>query len=175
MAAVPAGSSSVTDAHRQLGAGRVARCAVITLSDSRRPEEDASGRYLCEAISAAGHELAAYRLIRDEPEALLAAIAAVAAAGAELVVCTGGTGVAPRDCTVDTLQAVWDRPLPGFGELFRQLSYADIGPAAMLSRAEAGLRGKLPIFALPGSPAAVALAWERLIAPEIGHLLGLLG
>lgn len=174
MAAVPAGSPASL-AHRQQGAGRVARCAVITLSDSRRPEEDASGCYLREAIAAAGHDLVAYRLVRDEPEELLAAIDAVAAAGAELVVCTGGTGIAPRDRTVETLQAVWDRRLPGFGELFRQLSYADIGPAAMLSRAEAGLRGKLPIFALPGSPSAVALAWDKLIAPEIGHLLGLLG
>lgn len=165
---------SVQEHRRQAGAREVA-CAVVTLSDSRREAEDASGAYLRQAIVAADHRLSGYRLIRDEPAHLIAALEALVAQGAEVILCTGGTGIAPRDRTVDTLQGLWDRRLPGFGELFRQLSFAEIGTAAMLSRADAGLWGPVAIFALPGSSAAVRLAWERLIAPELGHLVSLLG
>lgn len=160
--------------HRSRASSCIVRCAVVTLSDSRSEADDRSGAYLREAVLAAGHRLASYRLIRDEPDQLRTAIEALERLQAQVILCSGGTGIAPRDRTVDTLQGLWERQLPGFGELFRQLSFAEIGPAAMLSRAEAGLLRSMVIFALPGSTPAVRLAWERLIAPELAHLVSLM-
>ena len=166
-------TDSVGD-HRSRATGHMVSCAVVTLSDSRGEADDRSGAYLREAVHAAGHRLAGYRLIRDEPDQLRAAIDALERLRAQVILCSGGTGIAPRDRTVDTLRDLWERQLPGFGELFRQLSFAEIGPAAMLSRADAGLLRHMVIFALPGSTPAVRLAWERLIAPELAHLVSLL-
>ena len=144
--------------------------AVVTVSDSRTPETDTNGIWLREAIEAAGHAAAGYRVIRDEPDEVAAALDEMVAGGARIVVFNGGTGIAPRDTTYDVLDARIEKPLPGFGELFRMLSWEQVGAAAMLSRATAGVyRGRV-VFSLPGSPAAVRLAWERLIAPEIRHL-----
>jgi molybdopterin adenylyltransferase len=157
--------------HRLAEAGRgPVGIAVVTVSDSRTAETDDNGRWLRDAIARAGHRAAGYRLIRDEPVEVTAALEEMAGGEARIVVFNGGTGIAPRDTTYDVLAGMIEKPLPGFGELFRMLSWEQVGAAAMLSRATAGVyRGRV-VFSLPGSPAAVRLAWERLIAPEIGHL-----
>ena len=147
------------------------RFGVITASDTRGESEDGSGRLLRESIAAAGHVLASYAIVRDEPEAILAALSAAAAAGAEAIVINGGTGVATRDRTYEAVTGLLEKQLDGFGELFRMLSFAEIGSAAMLSRAVAGVWDGRVVFSVPGSRAAVELAWTRLIAPEAGHLL----
>lgn len=152
-------------------APRQVRLAVITASDTRGEAEDESGRFLREAAAAAGHALACYRVVKDEPEAIRAALAEAAAAGAEAVVVNGGTGIALRDRTYEAVTALLEKRLDGFGELFRMLSFAEIGSAAMLSRAVAGTWGGRVVFSVPGSLPAVRLAWERLIAPEVGHAL----
>lgn len=147
------------------------RLGVITASDTRGEAEDESGRFLREAAAAAGHEVAFYRVVRDEPSALGAALDAAAEAGAEVVVVDGGTGIAGRDRTYEAVAGRLEKRLDGFGELFRMLSFAEIGSAAMLSRAVAGTWDGRVVFSVPGSLPAVRLAWERLIGPELGHLV----
>ena len=144
--------------------------AVVTVSDSRTAETDVNGAFLRERIEAAGHRLAAYALVPDEPERIAAVLEELAAGEARVILFNGGTGIAPRDTTFDVLSRHLQKEIPGFGELFRMLSFAEVGAAAMLSRATAGVyRGRV-VFSMPGSPAAVRLAWERLIAPELEHL-----
>jgi molybdenum cofactor biosynthesis protein B len=151
------------------------RCVVCTISDSKTPETDASGRLLREGLVAAGHEIVAYRLVRDEPAEIQGVLdAACADPRVQAVLFTGGTGIAARDQSFEAIEARLEKRLPGFGELFRMLSYQEIGPAAMLSRAQAGVCGGRAVFSLPGSPAACRLALERLIVPELPHLVGLL-
>ena len=144
----------------------------MTVSDTRTPDTDVNGRYLRERIEAAGDRVHSTSLIRDEPsevEALLDELAA--APDVEAILFTGGTGVSGRDRTYDVLSRKLEKSLPGFGEIFRVLSYEQVGAAAMMSRATAGVyRGKA-VFSTPGSPAAVRLAWEKLIEPELRHLL----
>lgn len=161
--------------HRSDATRISAPCAVVTLSDSRSEDSDLSGRYLRGALVHEGHRLLGYRLIADEPAELRAAADALIDDGAKVLLCTGGTGFGPRDGTIDTLEALWERRIPGFGELFRMLSFAQIGSAAMLSRAAAGIYRGAVIFALPGSPRAVELAWTALIEPELRHLIHVLG
>jgi molybdenum cofactor biosynthesis protein B len=164
-------SSPAADQHHAL-AGRhgPVPVAVVTVSDSRTPETDTNGIWLRDAIAAAGHVEAGYRLIRDEPDQVAGALEEMVKGTARVVVFNGGTGIAPRDTTYDVLSRKLEKPLPGFGELFRMLSWEQVGAAAMLSRATAGVyRGRV-VFSLPGSPAAVRLAWEKLIAPELRHL-----
>ncbi len=144
---------------------------VVTASDTRGEAEDESGAYLRAQIGAAGHALVGYRIVKDEPAQLRAALDEAAAAGAEAVVVNGGTGIAGRDRTYEAVAGVLEKRIDGFGELFRMLSYQEIGSAAMLSRAVAGTSGGRVIFSVPGSRAAVRLAWEKLIAPEAGHVL----
>jgi molybdenum cofactor biosynthesis protein B len=156
--------------HRRAGPARV-RLFVITASDTRGEAEDASGAFLRGAAAAAGHELAGYRIVKDDVAALRAAVDEAVRAGAEAIVVNGGTGIAARDRTYEAVAAVIEKRLDGFGELFRMLSFQEIGSAAMLSRAVAGVFGGRAIFSVPGSEAAVRLAWERLIAPELGHVL----
>jgi molybdenum cofactor biosynthesis protein B len=141
--------------------------AVVTVSDSRTPETDTNGTWLREQIEAAGHVAADYLLIRDEPTEVARALDE---SRARVVIFNGGTGIAPRDTTFDVLSRRIERPIPGFGELFRMLSWEQVGAAAMLSRATAGVVGGRVVFSLPGSHAAVRLAWERLIAPELRHI-----
>jgi molybdenum cofactor biosynthesis protein B len=144
---------------------------VITVSDTRSLADDTGGALVCELLEAAGHRVALRELVTDDAGAIRAALErALASAGCAAVVLTGGTGIAPRDVTPEAIGPLLDRLLPGFGELFRQLSFADIGSAALLSRAFGGLARGKPVFALPGSRAAVRLALERLILPELGHL-----
>jgi molybdenum cofactor biosynthesis protein B len=145
--------------------------AVVTASDTRGEAEDTSGAWLRQAAAAAGHQVVAYRIVKDEPEAIRAALAEAQAAGAQAVLVNGGTGIAARDRTYEAVVGLLEKRLDGFGELFRMLSYAEIGSAAMMSRAVAGIWRGCALFSMPGSTPAVRLAWEKLIAPELSHLL----
>lgn len=152
-------------------APRAVRVFVITASDTRGETEDVSGALLRRAVAGAGHALAGYRIAKDEPAEILAALEEAAAAGADAIVVNGGTGIAARDRTYEAVAGVLEKRLDGFGELFRMLSYEEIGSAAMLSRALGGAWRGRAVFAVPGAPDAVRLAWERLIGPELGHLV----
>ena len=159
-------------AEHKAHAPRVVRCVVCTISDSKTPETDTSGRLLQELLTGAGHEVVGYRIVRDEPSQVQAVIDdACRNPAVQAVIFTGGTGITSRDQTFEAIEGVLDKRLPGFGELFRMLSYQEIGPAAMLSRAQGGVRAGRLVFSLPGSPAACRLALERLILPELGHLV----
>jgi molybdenum cofactor biosynthesis protein B len=144
---------------------------VVTASDTRGEAEDESGRYLKESAAAAGHSLAGYRIVKDDPAAIRGALEEAARAGADAILVNGGTGIAGRDRTYEAVEGLLDKRLDGFGELFRMLSYAEIGAAAMLSRAVAGVWGGRAVFSMPGSKAAVRLAWEKLVGPELPHVL----
>jgi molybdenum cofactor biosynthesis protein B len=147
---------------------------VITVSDTRGPAEDKSGALLAELFRAAGHTVRDGVIVKDDAGAIRGAITAAEADDAvRAIVINGGTGVAKRDVTVETVTPLLEKVLPGFGfgEIFRQLSFAEIGAAAILSRAVAGTRGKRVVFALPGSSNAVRLAAEKLILPELVHLV----
>lgn len=156
--------------HRQRATAAVP-CAVVTVSDTRTLADDRSGATLVELLEAAGHRVAARLLVPDEPAALSAAVSELAAReDVAVILVTGGTGVAPRDVTPDALARLFTRELPGFGELFRLLSFQEIGAAAMLSRACGGMIDRTVVLLMPGSTPAVRLAMERLILPELAHL-----
>ena len=157
--------------HRAAAPAAVA-CAVLTVSDTRTLADDRSGALVVELLEAAGHASAERRIVPDEPVQVATAVREfVAAAGIDAVLITGGTGIAARDQTPDALRGLFTRELPGYGELFRMLSYQEIGAAAMLSRAVGGVIGQTIVLLMPGSTAAVRLAMEKLIVPEIGHLV----
>ena len=159
-------------AHRAAGPTRV-RCVVVTVSDTRTLDTDASGRAIVELLSGAGHEVASRILLRDDPRQVASAIRSeLAHPGVHAIITTGGTGLAARDSTYEAVSGLFEKTVDGFGELFRMLSYADIGSAAMLSRACAGIAAGRPIFLLPGSASAVRLAMEKLILPELTHIVG---
>lgn len=158
--------------HRARAPGSV-RCFVVTVSDTRTEETDEAGKLVRERLAAAGHEIAGYRVVRDEPAEVAALVRRVAADGAaDAVLLDGGTGVARRDSTFEAVSALFEKRIDGFGELFRALSFAEIGPAAMLSRAAAGVVAGVAVFSMPGSPDAVRLAMDRLIVPELAHVVG---
>jgi molybdenum cofactor biosynthesis protein B len=158
--------------HRQAAPQRVSVC-ILTVSDTRTLETDTGGARVAELLAAAGHAVAGREIVRDEAAAIGAALrAALRRDGVDAVILTGGTGVAPRDVTPEAVEPLLDRVVPGFGELFRMLSYQEIGSAALLSRALAGLAAGRVVFVLPGSRGAVQLAMEKLVLPELGHLLG---
>jgi len=156
--------------HRREGPRAIA-LAVVTASDSRGEAEDASGAYLRERAAEAGHPVVFYRVVKDEPEAIRSALADAHAAGARALLVNGGTGIAARDRTYEAVAGLLEKRLDGFGELFRMLSFAEVGSAAMMSRAVAGVWRSCALFSMPGSTAAVRLAWEKLIAPELSHLV----
>lgn len=148
------------------------RLAVVTLSDTRTPETDTSGALIAELATGAGHEVVERCIVPDEPDRLRALLEAYRHRGdLHAALLTGGTGISPRDTTFETVSAILTKPLTGYGELFRMLSYQEIGPAAMLSRAVGGLAGPLVVLVMPGSRAAVRLAMEKLILPELPHLV----
>ena len=158
--------------HRQY-APSILGFAVITVSDSRSAGDDTSGRTLAGLARDAGHRVESADLVKDDVAAIRRAVRqALAMEGVDVVVLTGGTGFSPRDVTLDAVEPLLEKRVEGFGELFRMLSYQQVGAAAMLSRAAAGLVGSRAVFLLPGSPKAVALAMEKLILAEAGHLLG---
>ncbi len=147
-------------------------CGVLTVSDSRTPETDSGGDLIVATLEAAGHEIHARELVKDEPSEIGRLLGEwFRAPEVEVVLTTGGTGIARRDGTVEVVERFLDKRLDGFGELFRMLSWEEIGSAAMLSRAVAGIAYDTLVFALPGSKAAVRLALEKLIVPELPHLL----
>lgn len=157
--------------HRGYAPGRLG-FAVLTVSDSRTPETDGSGDAIRRLAAAAGHRVVVSRIVPDEQAAVRAAVRELLAAdGVDMLVASGGTGFAPRDVTCEAVAPLLERRVDGFGELFRMLSWEEIGSAAMLSRAVAGLAHDTLIFALPGSRAGVWLALEKLILPELAHLL----
>lgn len=147
-------------------------CYVLTVSDSRTPETDTGGRTIRELLERAGHTVAGHAIVRDEPTQVAAIVRKEIEAGrARVIVTTGGTGITSRDGTFEAIDGLLEKRLDGFGELFRMLSFQDIGSAAMMSRATAGTAGRMAIFVLPGSPDAVRLAMTRLILPELGHVV----
>jgi len=145
------------------------RFTVLTASDTRTPETDVSGRLLVEGLKGAGFSLVDYRMVPDDR--VEAALREALEREVDAVVVTGGTGVAPRDQAPDAVARVCEREIPGFGELFRALSFQEIGAAAWASRACAWQRGARLVFALPGSPGACRLALDRLLVPELPHLV----
>jgi len=157
--------------HRRLAAGQgCVPIAIVTVSDTRTPDTDESGQLLHSLATAAGHVIVDYRIVKDEPEQVLATLQEFADGEARLIIFNGGTGISQRDRTYDVISKALEKTLSGFGEIFRMLSYQEVGAAAMLSRATAGVyRGKV-VFSTPGSPNAVRLAMEKLILPEIQHL-----
>ena len=157
--------------HHRHAAASVA-CAVVTVSDSRTRETDVSGTRIRTALEEAGHRVVSYEILPDEPARIREHVErALANPEVRAVIVNGGTGIAPRDTTYEALTALFEKRLDGFGELFRMLSWEQVGSAAMLSRAVAGVcRGKV-IFSIPGSPKAADLALKSLIIPEAGHLV----
>ncbi len=163
---------SVERHHRQAPAS--VTCAVLTVSDTRTLETDESGSLIVEALKTAGHKVAIRHIVADESERIAAAVRMLADdVLIDAVIVTGGTGIAPRDRTYEAVGAQLTTTIDGFGELFRMLSYQEVGAAAMLSRAVAGLVGTTVVFVLPGSTAACKLAMERLILPELTHAVAL--
>ncbi len=158
------------DHREQAGHGPI-QVALVTVSDTRTPETDVNRQYLEARLAELGHVTAAYRLIKDEPDQVAAVLDELASLlNVRLILFNGGTGISPRDTTYDVLSRMLEKALPGFGELFRMLSFQEVGAAAMLSRATAGVyRGRV-VVSMPGSPNAVRLAMEQLIFPEINHL-----
>jgi molybdenum cofactor biosynthesis protein B len=150
----------------------VARCAVVTLSDTRTESTDKSGARIKELLTEQKHIVAAYSVIPDEPAKLEELLKrALSQPDIDVILTNGGTGISKRDQTISVIEKIITQPLPGFGELFRMLSYEQIASGAMLSRAVAGIVNGKAIFAMPGSPKAVELAMSKLILPELKHLL----
>ena len=167
----PGGADRVPQEHKA-SAPRSIGCFVLTISDSKTEETDTSGALIRERLTGAGHTVVGHAIVRDEPTQVAAVIRKGCADPAvEAFVLTGGTGVTSRDSTFEAVEALLDKKLTGFGELFRMLSYAEVGAAAMLSRAQGGVVQGRALFSLPGSPNACRLALEKLILPELGHVL----
>ncbi|WP_174729498.1 MogA/MoaB family molybdenum cofactor biosynthesis protein [Mesobacillus harenae] len=158
--------------HKQAAPKQV-RCMVITVSDTRNENTDKSGRLIIQLLEEAGHTVNAYSIVKDDAEAIRTSVLQ----GSEnpeidAVVTNGGTGIAKRDVTIETVQGLFEKEITGFGELFRILSYQeDIGSAAILSRAAAGVINDKAVFCTPGSTGAVKLAMNKLILPELGHVI----
>lgn len=158
--------------HRRAAAEGSVGVAIVTVSDSRDATTDRGGPRLAELVEAGEHRVVDRRMVRDDEASIRATVRElVEAPDVDVVLVTGGTGVASRDVTVEAVRPLFEKELPGFGELFRALSWESIGAAAMLSRATAGVADGRAIFLLPGSPAALDLAMEQLILPELRHLL----
>ena len=159
------------DDHRAKAAKK-AICAVITVSDTRTKETDGSGAAIMESLKSHGHEVKRYAIVKDDVPMIQNALREAMEDGAvQAVILNGGTGVTSRDSTIEAIDSFKEKELPGFGELFRALSYQEVGAAAMLSRAVAFVSEGKIVFALPGSTAAVKLATEKLIAGELGHIV----
>lgn len=155
-------------------APRSVRCGVITASNTRTPETDTAGQYLQDALRAAGHEVTFYRVVKDDEGAIGEALEEALEA-AWVVLISGGTGLAPTDVTIEAVGPYLEKRMEGFGEVFRWLSFQEIGTAAILSRATAGVaRGRF-VACLPGAPKAVRLALEKVLLPELGHVAHQLG
>ena len=164
----PAGSHL---AHKAQAPARIA-CFVLTVSDTRTTDTDTSGRAIRELLEAAGHTVSDQAIVPDNPDDVATRVEqALAEPATQAIITTGGTGITSRDDTFEAIDGLFEKRLDGFGELFRMLSYAEIGAAAMLTRATAGTAWRKPIFVLPGSENAVRLAMTKLILPELGHVV----
>lgn len=162
---------SSTEQHRRSAREHLS-FSVITISDTRTLETDKSGQILVDAMCSAGHQLESRQIVPDEPEQIIACIRKLQHQPLlDVILMTGGTGLSPRDRTPEAVKPLLDAEIPGFGELFRMLSYQEIGAASMLSRAMAGRIGRLLVFCLPGSTNAVRLAVDKLLVPELPHLV----
>ncbi len=158
--------------HKHHAAKHVVSCVVITISDTRTEETDTSGKFIVELLQKNGHTVIRKEIVKDEPEAIQTLLReGIASEEIQAVICNGGTGISIRDRSYEAVAHLLEKRLDGFGELFRALSYQDIGSAAMMSRAVAGIAGDTVIFSMPGSKGAVELAMEKLILPELGHLI----
>ena len=159
------------DEHKA-AAPRSIHCFILTVSDTRTEDTDTSGRAIADLVIAAGHVVSGHAIVKDEPDQVRRVIhEQLAAPDVQAIITTGGTGITSRDSTYETIAALLEKRLDGFGELFRMLSYEQIGAAAMMSRACAGLAKGRIVVSLPGSEKAVRLAMEKLIVPELGHLV----
>lgn len=164
-------TSSGAQEHRQKAGDQSIGVGLVTVSDTRTPETDANYAYQRRVLEEAGHVVIAYRLIRDEPDQVAAALDELAGMDAvRIILFNGGTGISPRDTTYDVISRMLEKSLPGFGELFRMLSFQAVGAAAMLSRATAGVYHATFVASMPGSPNAVEVAMEQLLLPEFNHL-----
>jgi molybdopterin adenylyltransferase len=163
--------SASTQEHREKAPDHI-NCCVVTVSDTRTEETDKNGKIIKDALTAKGHTIADYRIIPDEPDQIESILAELASRDdSDAIVFNGGTGISQRDTTFDVIDRMLEKKLDGFGELFRWLSWYEIGPAAMLSRATAGTYKNTLVFLTPGSSNAVTLAMEQLIAPEVAHMV----
>ena len=164
-------STRGVDDHRASAPDSV-RCAVLTVSDTRTPESDASGALIRDTLNFSGHSVVDYRIVPDEPDQIREILTDwIHRDDVQAVLSNGGTGIAARDTTYDAVSGMLEKRIDGFGELFRMLSWQEVGAAAMLSRAVAGVAGDTLIVAMPGSTNAVRLALTKLIVPELGHLV----
>jgi molybdopterin adenylyltransferase len=162
---------STPDEHKAT-APKVVGCFVLTVSDTKTPETDTGGRTIRDLLTGGGHAVIGAAVVRDEPADVARLVRdACTDPRVQVVILTGGTGITSRDSTFEAVEALLDKRLPGFGELFRVLSYQDVGPAAMLSRAQMGIHARRIVVSLPGSPNACRLALEKLLLPELGHLV----
>jgi molybdopterin adenylyltransferase len=162
---------STPDEHKAT-APKAVGCFVLTVSDTKTPETDTGGRTIRELLTTGGRTVIGSAVVRDEPADVARIVRdACTDARVQVVILTGGTGITSRDSTFEAVEALLDKRLPGFGELFRVLSYEDVGPAAMLSRAQMGIHARRIVVSLPGSPNACRLALEKLLLPELGHLV----
>jgi molybdopterin adenylyltransferase len=162
----------VSDVEHKAQAPASVACFVLTVSDSRTPETDTGGRAIRALLEGAGHLVTGHGIVKDDPAQVAAHVRAqMADPRTQIIISTGGTGISSRDGTFEAIDGLLEKRLEGFGELFRMLSFQEIGSAAMMSRATAGTASRKAIFVLPGSPDAVRLAMTRLILPELGHLV----
>ena len=164
--------TAMSQAEHKAAAPQCVRCFVLTVSDTRTEATDASGRAIAELLAAAGHRVCGRAIVKDDPDLVRGAVTGqLAAPDVQAIITTGGTGITSRDRTYEAIAGLLQKKLDGFGELFRMLSYAQIGSAAMMSRACAGLVSHRIVISLPGSESAVRLAMEKLVLPELGHLV----
>jgi molybdopterin adenylyltransferase len=161
-----------TDEEHKQRAPHSIRCFIVTVSDTRTEETDTSGRAIAGLLEGAGHQVVGRIVVKDDSVAVRTTVERQLASGnVDVIISTGGTGIAARDTTFEAIDSLLEKRLPGFGELFRMLSYEQIGSAAIMSRATAGISARHIVVVLPGSEAAVRLAMEKLLLPELGHLV----
>jgi len=167
--------SLMSQVEHKAGAPHSVRCFVVTVSDTRTDATDSSGRAIVDLLTSTGHQISGRTIVKDDPALVRGTIerqlATAVETGPQVIIITGGTGITSRDSTFEAVSTLLHKRLEGFGELFRMLSYEQIGPAAMMSRATAGLAAGRVVVSLPGSEAAVRLAMEKLLLPELGHLV----
>ena len=161
-----------TAAEHKPDAPRTVRCFVLTISDTRTAQNDTSGLAIRDLLVTSGHQVAGWKIVPDDVDQVRRTVREqLADEAVQVVITTGGTGISTRDSTYEAIDELFDKRLDGFGELFRAISFQEIGTAAMMTRATAGIVGRKAIFALPGSEKAVRLAMTKLLIPELGHVV----